>query len=342
MAWIRCTGNTGGSLKVRTASGAIASFETNIADLLQEVKCEINASGGGGTPENPIPINGYTEANITRCGVNLWDEEWEQGGIDDSTGNNVVGNNVIRSKGYIKVEPNMVVYFPTNTRKYYYDANKNYLGHSDNSGGSFTIPANTYYLRIRSNAGYGNVYLHDMGVNFPATDTTYHPYTGNTYTIAFGQTVYGGVLDVTRGMLTVTHGYVDLGSLSWIKSDTVSPHWRFRGFKTGMKPSASASAIPNIKCDIYTTACASDSWIGVNNIIAVANDGDAFFIVDESYTTVEDFTSAVSGHYATYELATPIDIDLTPEQIEQLLGKNNVWHDANGDTEVKYLEVVRN
>ena len=60
-------------------------------------------------------------------------------------------------------------------------------------------------------------------------------------------------------------------------------------------------------------------------------------ITDERYSTEAALTTALDNVYMTYPLATPFDIDLTPVQIEQLLGKNNVWHDANGDTEVKYL-----
>lgn len=37
-----------------------------------------------------------------------------------------------------------------------------------------------------------------------------------------------------------------------------------------------------------------------------------------------------------YELATPIEYDLTPQQIKTLKGTNNIWSDANGDIEVKY------
>lgn len=36
-----------------------------------------------------------------------------------------------------------------------------------------------------------------------------------------------------------------------------------------------------------------------------------------------------------YKLATPITIDLTPQQMTTLLGTNNIWADT-GDTEVTY------
>lgn len=60
---------------------------------------------------------------------------------------------------------------------------------------------------------------------------------------------------------------------------------------------------------------------------------------DTSLTTREAINAYLSNNpiEVAYELATPFDIDLTSVQIEALLGDNNVWHDANGGTEVKYL-----
>ena len=37
-----------------------------------------------------------------------------------------------------------------------------------------------------------------------------------------------------------------------------------------------------------------------------------------------------------YPLATPIEYQLTPQQVTTLIGTNNVWSDANGNTEVSY------
>lgn len=49
----------------------------------------------------------------------------------------------------------------------------------------------------------------------------------------------------------------------------------------------------------------------------------------------------MNGKYLCYELATPFDIDLTPVQINALLGVNNVYNDTNGNTEVKYKEGIQ-
>ena len=50
---------------------AIASFTTGLALPLVNCSVGITATGGNGTSDNPNPIVGYTEANITRCGVNF-------------------------------------------------------------------------------------------------------------------------------------------------------------------------------------------------------------------------------------------------------------------------------
>lgn len=43
-----------------------------------------------------------------------------------------------------------------------------------------------------------------------------------------------------------------------------------------------------------------------------------------------------TGAQVVYKLAEPVVYNITPQQITTLLGTNNVWHDANGETEVEY------
>lgn len=361
MAWIRCTGNTGGSLKVRTASGAIASFETNIADVLQSVKCEINATGGNGTPDNPIPINGYTEANITRCGVNIWDEVWETGSInDDGTldDSSWATTNRIRSTNYTLVTPDTSYYFvwtseQTNAvRIYFYDVNKTFISYYQinfSSSKTFTTPSNCKYIKWRS-AGSNSIVTsnNDISINYPATDTTYHAYNGHTYTIDFGQTVYGGQLIILpdRTYFHATHGIVDLGDLTWYPSYCALENkhtMRSDGIDNLVSAPHTSSVIVDILCPVYPTKTGDETYLGTKGISILKSGTIAVF--DERYSSADSanaFKSAMTGVKLVYPLATPFDIDLTPEQIEALLGVNNVWHDANGDTEVKFLEVVRN
>ena len=39
-----------------------------------------------------------------------------------------------------------------------------------------------------------------------------------------------------------------------------------------------------------------------------------------------------------YKLATPLVYQLTPTEIQTLIGTNVLWSDTNGDMEVKYLK----
>ena len=55
---------------VDTASGAIATFDTDLTENLVSVKCQIVAQQASGTPspDNPLPITTYTEMNVSHSG----------------------------------------------------------------------------------------------------------------------------------------------------------------------------------------------------------------------------------------------------------------------------------
>ena len=58
---------------VDTASGSIASFNTDLTENLVEVKCQIVAKQASGTPspDNPLPITTYTGMNVSHSGLNM-------------------------------------------------------------------------------------------------------------------------------------------------------------------------------------------------------------------------------------------------------------------------------
>ena len=45
----------------------------------------------------------------------------------------------------------------------------------------------------------------------------------------------------------------------------------------------------------------------------------------------------MTGQYICYELATPIEIDLDPTEVQTLLGLNNVWA-SDGTVEINYAD----
>lgn len=336
-------------MPVDTASGAIATFETNMADLLQEVKCEINATGGNGTPENPIPINGYTEANITRCGVNLFDKtEVMDGYISDANGNYTYSNNR-KCTDYIPIKGGESYKILSEQEDSawgaWYDSEKNYISGCAGYyvGGSTvkTAPANACFVRLTIwSKSSGNI--DTFGLNYPATDTSYTPYTGNTYAIAFGQTVYGGVLDVTRGKLSVTWTIIDLGDETLNYSYNSTYHRFDCSNDLGAKPAPDNVTPANAISSCYKNGCVSD--VGEDDkffYIAPASGNGKLRVVDTDYSDVATFKAAVAGQKVAFELATPFDIDLTPEVISAVVGTNNVYSDTNGDTTVKFKDSIQ-
>ena len=293
---------------------------------------------------NICPITGFDELNVGQSGINLWDEEWRNGFYREGTDGSFVSNaSYVASNDYIPIKSSTTYYFTALSVVFvlYYRADNSYINFTRlNEAGTFTTPADCAFITFYCAATYGNTYNNDLSINYPATDTTYHAYNGSTVTIAFGQTVYGSVLDVTRGKLHVTHGkytldntatagqfdintYTDRNRISYVPYQSDGKlDGTFKADKLETAPNA-PGGIGTGDFQIFGSPTASRMWITVPTTIA----------------TVADFLTYISSNPidVVYELATPFDIDLTPVQIEQLLGKNNVWHDCNGDTEVKYL-----
>ena len=159
---------------------------------------------------NICPIIGWDEVNVGVSGVNVWDEEWEVGNINDGSGEDLPQDNVIRSKGYISVMSgeNYYIKCPTTgiSRLFLYAEDKSFITYVpiDNiTDNIYTIPNNCAFIRFRTLAAYGTTYNNDISINYPSSDTSYHAYNGQTYTIDLDGTRYGGKVDLVSGVMTV-------------------------------------------------------------------------------------------------------------------------------------------
>ena len=312
-------------------------FATGLSNAVFEIKEIQIESGSTATAWQPYsnicPITGHDEVTVTRTGINVWDEEWEQGNISDQTGENIPQSNIIRSKNYIPVKPSTTYYSTMQAGGIFlYGANKQYLGSLyPGFPTNFTTPNNCYFIRFRETGAYGNTYNHDISINYPSTDHDYHAYQGSTYTTSLGQTVYGGTLDMVSGVLTVTHAIVDLSSLSWTYDGSV-PRFYSYGIQNTVKAPSLNSEIADIICTQYiSTSLDGDVSLygGLNGSVAVST-GKVIFIRDEAYTSASTFKDAMEGVMLCYALATPVEYQLTAQQIKTLVGTNNVWA-SSGD-----------
>ena len=216
-------------LPIDTASGNPCNFDTEIAGVLQDLTAEIIASGGNGTPSNPIPIVGHSELNL--------------------------------------------------------DVN------------------------------------------------------GQTFTVAFGQTVYGGVYDKS-GRLTITWAGVDIGSLAWQVIEYQGISYKVSNSLTStIKAPTASSETANIKCSIFKNV-SRDELDNFNYVICI-DPNKNIDIIDNDYSTAADFTTAMSGVMLAYELATPIVIDVQAISPSAVVGTNNIISDCNGDVNVSYKDSIQ-
>ena len=195
----------------------------------------------------------------------------------------------------------------------------------------FTIPSGTNGIRISAFSSDT-----DRMVELDSTATSYEPYNGTTYPISLGQTVYGGVLDATSGVLRVTHAIVDLGTLNWNYNASVNMF--YSSSIANLVMYTAMASIVNGKCTQYIPVAANGYNGGIDYSISV---GYAFVsrginVKDSRFTNAADFKTAVSGVMFTYPLDNPIEITLSDyPTIETIKGVNNLWADS-GDVAVIY------
>lgn len=131
-------------------------------------------------------------------GRNQFDEEWENGGINDTTGAKTDATGQFRSKNYIRVIPDTQYYVKGTTANYsgmyvyYYDKDKNFIGRAvynnqyNVRNHEITTPSNCCYIMFKCQYATGvSSYQNDITISIYYADGTdydqYFPYEENTY-----------------------------------------------------------------------------------------------------------------------------------------------------------------
>lgn len=348
-------------------SAPIASFEASAADMpLKGLTVDIEPVQAAGTPspENPLPITGWTGCNVTRTGKNLWKSSYTQihNGVtltvDSDGGCSLTGAPTAQARFIENVS------IPAGT--YYLSANNSeaistgvrlllvsdkggatiqmYLG-SANRGMVVTLPVEYSQIRITVNEGaaFTNTKFYPQ-LELGSTATAYEPYQGDTYNVAFPSpdpgTVYGGTLDVVNKKLTVDHIMLNLGSLTW---EYVSTYNFFQTLTEAIIPNIKPSNA-DIKSNKYRVLTPTTTNTDIDFIVGFTTTGAALRIRDSHFMNVSDFVASLTDAQIICVLVSPIEIPLpdVPE-ITTLLGTNNIWADC-GDVTVTYgayLETVK-
>ena len=176
-----------------------------------------------------------------------------------------------------------------------------------------------------------------------STATDYEAYSGTTVAISFGQTVYGCQLTVFEdgsGQAVATHvGELFDGSSdeNWIKYGSGSA----QAYAMKIAPSNSAVIVGNevtINSSYLKPVTPDSTWGNNDNFISFSTTFSTIVTGIRTITTVEDWKQYLSSNplQVVYELATPITIPVTAQQIQTIVGENVVLVEgSSGDITVQ-------
>ena len=331
-----------------TATGTIATYpdgaDMPMVSLVADIDPIQDTSGGAPSPSNICPISGWDSVDVSVAGKNLFNVSMDSTKVDPTR------------KYTLHLKPNTQYTMSTDV-PYTSPASVYFNGGSSGTNGvglnrpkTFTSDANGMLtVDIRTRAVDQSINAYDALLNGVYwiqleegdTATTYEAYTETTHTTTLPQTVYGGTLDVVSGVLTVDRAMVTLnGQTTGIRFTEVSQTTTADGQKYVAYISMASHNIKNNNiaiCDAYAFMDKTPQNMHMGEF-----DGRGsyfrFVIADQNLNTLALWNAHLAENPITlvYELATPQTIQLTPTQIDSLLGRNNVWADS-GDVTVEYI-----
>lgn len=310
---------------------------TNVAKECREIRViKTTTSNPAYVPyENICPITGLDGVKVTRTGKNLLDPS-----ILFASENNIR----TRTGEYVRLKKNVEYYYCSTIPidgLYIDDKSNNNLALIYNNQCLKYTPTEDIEVALNAYWASGKLpsggLLVDMIYLCVGSDSGYEPYAGNTYDITFpteAGTVYGGELDLTTDVLTVTYNSVLLGDLqSWGSNSTLTTgvmRALVNGIEVPLSQNTTTAKMDRRKAKAWSPLNAIDS-----DCFGISPTGQVVIPIGKAVNSVEDFLSEYGDAQLVYPLATPITYALTPTEICTLLGQNHIWSDT-GDAEVRY------
>ena len=292
----------------------------------------VQVGTGDPSTENVRPIKGFDTVNVWRGGKNLYNGLESVEFIKSH-----ILTNVILYPGTYTFSANIASTDTNSTSCYVIMQNGNTsikefsIGRGDFSYKTFTLDKIVNRIILYASTGAANsegdtASFSNIQIELGSVATDYEPYRGETFTVALGQTVYGGTLDLTSGVLTVTH---TLGVLDGLELP-VYVGTLFNGYWASYNGPYANGKLP---------ICNIAKGVILNQTTGYTLRADynqfRFQGFAEYYPTVNDFKAFLQTQNAqiVVELASPIVIQLSPQEILALSGENTVYADA-GDVTV--------
>ena len=327
-------------------------FGTDIADYVYQLEQSTAGSGVaylkslGYFTDDYYPYNAGEIKSVSglsshdMVGFNQWDEEWEIGTFNTTTGVNIGIPTQIRAKNYIPVVADTNYYVKADLYIWimFFDSDKNVItdGLPDAGGTSanarragnqiIKMPVNCAYIRFYCQASYGTTYNHDICINLsdPNRNGEYEPYVKHSYPLDSSLTlmgvleldnnkiVYNGDKYHSDGDVDERYAIVDLGTLDWYYNTTNSFF-----YTTAL---AKANGLYNFVCEKYAQG---NLWSSSTDKISMGNSvNGTFYIKNTAYTDATAFKAAMSGVMLVYEKATPTTSQAEPFSTIQICDSN--------------------
>lgn len=329
----------------KTAAGNIAVFNTkyrrNLKSLVVQLE-PIQAGSGDPSPDNIRPISGRTGATVYRTGKNLWKFESSYSASASGSFIPVDGTRQFALKAgtytwsFNALQTMDTIQLNFRTEDNGQKAITFYVGATSGTGKKlYTFTLDEDVAVLRSAFCSSAFAIEDFQLELGTTATAYEPYTGTTIPVSWeteAGTVYGGELDVVSGELTVTWDMLVIDGTQNIRGNgrtAISQH-------AFLNVSGKAYGIDNMISNKFSKTTVRDK-VG-KAIGRPATNGVEFYLpLDGTENTdvscKQWFTE--NPTQLCFELANPQTYQLTPQQIQTLLGDNVIWSDA-GPISVEY------
>ena len=358
MAWYKCSGG-GEGIPLITKSGSIVEYEDSVGGVpINDLVAEITPIQASGTPSptNPLPISGYTEGVITRCGKNLANLSTVDA-VNFSLSDGVISNTQTDSRSYFAFQLQTF-----NGNSLLATVASSSISSTGIFSAQFTIPSGTVFdsLRIKHSGSQ-----RDFRLNFPfrktgtftisfnvtsvdpttvgglsfkdvqveiGTATTYEPYQATTQTVQFNQTVYGGTWKASQGK--VVDKYAEF-TIPTITSFSISSGHKYKSNTISDMESA-----PQRAGDLYSAILTYNGALG--DYFNIYHTGIYAVIgVPDNYT-VEEYNQEIAGTKIYYPLATPTEINVEAVNFTAREGTNNIFANTGNLTAKFYKSTVDN
>lgn len=360
---------------VETETGSIASFsdgadDVPVKDLTVAIE-PVQSGSGDPAPDNVRPISGWTGANVTKTGKNLFHttaESKTEYGVTWSVNNDGtvsvsgtatgytsfgLGNAIVNSRmGTVVISGISNAVNVTWNVIALYDVNDNMLYKIADGSTATSISVNLseypdayrIFLSVKRRDDVAVSGVVEPQIELGSTATAYEPYQGETVSIDWtteAGTVYGGTLDVTTGVLTVDRASVVLdgsSTVTWAYQRTNGDYYTTIEL-SGMKSYAN-SEVANIVSSVFgkntasaDTVYASTTFYGFYG----NNTAGRIRLCLPDVSTTQEFSAWLAEYQpqVVYELATPQTYQLTPEEVSTVLSQNSIFADC-GNVDVQY------